>query len=92
MLSLLVLVYYQCLPQRAARTKLGSNIENEYSAFQFSVPFTKGGKAHAKPMDLQWKKTAVLYVPQPFPYVLTCQAVCKREVRDLSPIEVAIDG
>jgi len=65
--------------------------ENEYSTFQFSVPFTKEGKAHAKSIDLQWKRTTVLHVPRPFPYVLTRQVVCKREVRDLTPIEVAID-
>lgn len=64
---------------------------NEYSVFQFSVPYTKEGKAHAKTMDLQWKRTTTLYVKYPFPYILTRQIVIKREVRDLSPIEVALD-
>lgn len=64
---------------------------NEYSVFQFSVPYTKEGRAHAKTMDLQWKRTTILYVKHPFPYILTRQVVTKREVRDLSPIEVALD-
>ena len=65
--------------------------QNEISTFQFSVPFTKEGRAHAKTIDLQWKRTTVLTVPHPFPYLLTHQEVVKREVRDLTPIEVAID-
>lgn len=64
---------------------------NEYNCFQFSVPYTKEGKAHAKTMDLQWKRTTILTVKHPFPYILTRQMVIKREVRDLSPIEVALD-
>lgn len=64
---------------------------NEYSCFQFSVPYTKEGKAHAKTMDLQWKRTTTLTVRHPFPYILSRQVVIKREVRDLSPIEVALD-
>ena len=65
--------------------------QNEISTFQFSVPFTKEGKSHAKTIDLQWKRTTVLTVPHPFPFLLTYQEVVKREVRDLTPIEVAID-
>lgn len=64
---------------------------NEYSRFQFSVPYTKEGRAHAKTMDLQWKRTTTLTVRYPFPYILSRQIVIKREVRDLSPIEVALD-
>jgi hypothetical protein len=64
---------------------------NEYSRFLFSVPYTKEGRAHAKTMDLQWKRTTTLTVRYPFPYILSRQIVIKREVRDLSPIEVALD-
>lgn len=61
--------------------------------FQFSVPFTKDGKgkAHAKTIDLQWKRTIYIEVPHPFPYLMFRQAVSHRTSRDLSPIEVAID-
>jgi hypothetical protein len=65
--------------------------ENEVRTFQFSVPFTKEGRAHAKSIDLQWKRTTILYVAHAFPYLTTHQEVLKREVRDLTPIEVAID-
>jgi hypothetical protein len=64
---------------------------NEFSCFQFSVPYTKEGRAHAKTMDLQWKRTTTLTVKYPFPYILSRQIVATREVRDLSPIEVALD-
>jgi hypothetical protein len=64
---------------------------NEYSCFLFSVPYTKEGRAHAKTMDLQWKRTTTLTVKYPFPYILSRQIVATREVRDLSPIEVALD-
>jgi hypothetical protein len=59
--------------------------------FQFSVPFTKGGKAHAKTIDLQWKRTIYIEVPHAFPYLMFRQSVSHRTSRDLSPIEVAID-
>lgn len=64
---------------------------NQLSRFQFSVPFTQSGKAHAKTIDLQWKKTTILTVPHAFPFMLLRQQVCKREIRKLNPIEVAID-
>jgi hypothetical protein len=59
--------------------------------FQFSVPFTKGGKAHSKTIDLQWKRTIYIEVPHAFPYLMFRQGVSHRTSRDLSPIEVAID-
>jgi hypothetical protein len=65
--------------------------KNHFNKFQFSVPYTKEGKAHAKTIDMQWKRTTVLTVRSPFPYLASRQLVISREVRDLSPIEVATD-
>jgi hypothetical protein len=65
--------------------------KNMLRKFQFSVPFTKGGKAHAKTIDLQWKRTIYIEVPHSFPYMMFRQGVSHRTSRDLSPIEVAID-
>lgn len=63
---------------------------NQVTSFQYSVPFTQDtGKSHAKKIDDQWMRTTTLYVREPFPYILTRQLVVRRDVKVLSPIEVA---
>ena len=71
----------------------GTESLNQVSRFAYSLPFTKdaSGKAHAKNIDEQWMRVTTLTVKEPFPYVLTRQAVLSRSVRELSPIEVAIN-
>lgn len=59
--------------------------------FQYSVPFTKvEGKAYAKTIDKQWKRTTYLTVKHPFPFVNIRAPVVKREMRELCPIESGI--
>ena len=59
--------------------------------FQYSLPFTQGGKAHAKTIDQQWKRTIYVEVAHSFPFMKFRQIVSRRSSRILSPIEVAID-
>lgn len=62
---------------------------NQVSQFKFSVPFTlEPGRQHAKTIDKQWKRTTILSVAEPFPCAVTRQEVIKRELKELSPIEV----
>lgn len=65
-------------------------LANEVVCFKFSVPFTKKGKAHGE-ISEQFKRTTFLYVEEPFPGSITRQQVIRRQVRVLTPIEVAID-
>jgi hypothetical protein len=67
-----------------------SHTQNQVHIFHYSVPFTLTGKNHAKSIDEQWMRNTILTVKDPFPYVLTRQSVCSREVRTYSPIEVAV--
>jgi hypothetical protein len=63
---------------------------HQVTMFQYSVPFTlESGRSHAKKIDDQWMRTTTLHVREPFPYALTRQLVVKRDVRIMSPIEVA---
>ena len=64
---------------------------NQARIFQHSVPFTKSGGVHAKNIDEQWKRITLFEVHQPFPSAVYRQRIQKKTVRDLSPVEVAID-
>lgn len=65
---------------------------NRVSSFQYSVPFTSDPKrSHAKKIDDQWMRSTILTVKEPFPYIITRQEVYRRDNRDYSPIEVAIN-
>lgn len=64
---------------------------NQARVFQHSVPFTKSGGVHAKNIDEQWKRITLFEVQLPFPSAVYRQRIVKKTVRDLSPIEVAID-
>lgn len=63
---------------------------NQVNTFQFSAPFTLGGKSHSKTINEQWLRITTVHVDHFFPYVMTRQEVTRREVRIYSPIQVAI--
>jgi hypothetical protein len=64
---------------------------NQTKRFLHSVPYTLDGKSHAKSINEQWKRTIILSVAEPFPFVYCRQPICNKFTRELCPIEVAID-
>ena len=65
---------------------------NQVRCFQFSVPFTKTGKsAYAKEINQQWKRTTILTTKDCFPSIVTRQLVIKRDIKELNPIENALE-
>jgi hypothetical protein len=64
---------------------------NQSKHFQYSVPFTREGGVHARSIELQWKRTTSLEVEDPFPCMSSRQLVLRRSIRELTPIENAID-
>lgn len=70
--------------------KLAVEAANQVKVFHYNVPFTQGGKSHAKSIDAQWMRSTILTVKEPFPYIMTRQLVLSREIRLYSPIEVAV--
>eukprot|EP00607_Mallomonas_marina_P002777 CAMPEP_0182425746 /NCGR_PEP_ID=MMETSP1167-20130531/12235_1 /TAXON_ID=2988 /ORGANISM="Mallomonas Sp, Strain CCMP3275" /LENGTH=604 /DNA_ID=CAMNT_0024606713 /DNA_START=429 /DNA_END=2243 /DNA_ORIENTATION=+ len=64
---------------------------NQVRQFQYSVPFTKEGRTHAKEIHQQWKRTVTLCLDEPFPHSFLRQVVTSRKIRELTPIEVALE-
>ena len=64
---------------------------NQASVFRHSLPFTLGSKAHAANMADQYKRTFTLTVAIPFPFCCNRQIVHSKFIKELTPIEVAID-
>lgn len=64
---------------------------NQVNQFKYSVPFTLTGKSQAKTIDQQWKRSTILIVKEPFPYIMTRQLVFSRHIQTYCPIEVAIN-
>ena len=62
------------------------------SRFAFDTPFQKQGGAQAQSSADQWKRTTILEVRHPMPYVLQRQPVIDRTVFEVSPIELAIEA
>lgn len=72
-------------------SKVGIAAANQFMSFQYSVPFTLEGGVHAKSIDKQWKRTTILEVEESFPYMTCRQLVTSRSMRELNPVENAID-
>lgn len=72
-------------------TKEGIAAPNQFKSFQYSVPFTLEGGVHAKSIDKQWKRTTILEIEEPFPYKTCRHLVISRSMRELNPVENAID-
>ena len=65
---------------------------NQVKVFQYSVPFTvQGGDKYSKNSQNQWKKTTTLIVKEPFPCESIRQVVILKHIKDLTPIESAMD-
>lgn len=64
---------------------------NQAQVFQYSVPFTKDGSAHAKSIELQWKRITIFEVKEAFPTTVYRQRVVRKVVKTLEPIDVAVD-
>ncbi|XP_076270905.1 dedicator of cytokinesis protein Ziz isoform X1 [Rhynchophorus ferrugineus] len=60
------------------------------STFMYETPFTKDGKARGNPEE-QWKRRTIIKTTYSFPYVKKKILVESRKIKELSPIEVAID-
>ena len=63
----------------------------DLASFKFSTPFTAAGKTYATNVSEQQKRNTVLYVPMPFPCILTAQQISRRQETILSPIESATE-
>ncbi len=65
---------------------------NQTNQFQHFIPFTQeSGRAHAKTMDMQWKRAITFFVPEYFPFSYIRQPVIRKVSQDMNPIEVSID-